>query len=97
MMTDKKTATIRYRLAKRMITPAGWEHEPAVPDWEAHWEVVETGQKGTFLLRDRDAKWLRDGLSEEEALREADKTMAVAPFLIMPETKGKVIIERFPS
>src|SRR5260370_24953810 len=64
-----------YRLVKRMIKPAGWEHEPAVPEWEAQWEVVGTGQKGTFSLHDQDAKWLREGLSEEEALREADKTM----------------------
>jgi hypothetical protein len=96
-MMVEQTATIRYRLVKRMMRRAGWEHEPAVPDWEAQWEVVETGQKGTFALHDQDAKWLREGLSEEEALREADKTMAVAPYLIMPETKGRITIERVPS
>jgi len=96
-MMVEQTATIRYRLVKRMIKRAGWEHELAVPDWEAQWEVVETGQQGTFALHDQDAKWLREGLSEEEALREADKTMAVAPYLIMPETKGKITIERVPS
>lgn len=34
-MMVEKTTTIRYRLVKSMVKRAGWEHEPAVPDWEA--------------------------------------------------------------